>query len=143
IVKDDDRADHASLAVADRCRRLLDRDLLAGSGDEHRMIRSHARLAAAERAHQRILDRLARDLVDEIQHIAQGAAARLIQAPSREALGDGIDVLDAALGVGADHRIADRLERHLRPLLLGEDSLLGALSFGDVRNSSLVTYYAV
>src|SRR5690348_12985256 len=107
------------------------------------MIRSHARLAAPEGAHQRILDRLARDLVDEIEHIAKGAATRLIQAPSREALGEGIDVLEADLGVGTDHRIADRLERHLRSLLLGKHSLLGALSFCDVRNGSLVTYYVV
>ena len=107
------------------------------------MVGRRAALAAAEHAQQRILDRLARDLVDEIQDLGDRAAARLLQAPGRQALGNRIDIFDATLGIGADDGVANRLERHLRPLLLGEHRLLGALTLRDVRNRTLVAHDAV
>src|SRR6185312_418539 len=75
---------------------------------------------------------------DEAQHLADGPAAGLLERPGGQSLGDGIDVFDAAVCIGTDDRIADRLERHLRPLLLGEYRLLGALALGDVCNRPLV-----
>src|SRR5437660_115108 len=143
IVKHDDRADDPALAVADRSGGFLDRHFLTGARDEHRVVGGGAALAATQHAQQRIVDRLARDLVDEIQDLADRAAARLLQAPGRQALGDRIDVFDAPLGIGADDGVANRLERHLRPLLLGEHRLLGALALRDVRNRTLVAHDAV
>src|SRR5882757_4177253 len=97
VVENDDGADDQALPVADGSRRLLNSDFLAGPRDENGMIHRGARLAAAERADQRVFDRLAGDLVHEIQHIADGPAARLREAPRREALGHRIDVLDATV----------------------------------------------
>src|ERR1700733_10755340 len=102
IVKYDDRADHPALPVADGCRRLLDRHFLPGPCDEHGMVRRRTSLTAAQRAHQWILDRLTRDLVDEIQDLADRTSARLRQTPRRKRFGDRIDVLDAAFRICAD-----------------------------------------
>src|SRR2546430_11204215 len=53
-------------------------------------------------------------LFRSIQDLGDRAAARLLQAPGRQALGNRIDIFDATLGIGADDGVANRLERHLR-----------------------------
>src|SRR6266702_1837170 len=102
------------------------------------MIGRRTGLATAQGTHQGIFDRLARDLVDETQYIADGAAASLIETPGRQGFGHRIDVFDAAIRIGTDHGVTDRLQRHLCTLLLGEYSLLGAFAFSDVRNRTLI-----
>ena len=56
----------------------------------------------------------------------------VVQLPAGEVLGDRIQVLDPALDVGGDDAVADRGERHLRALLLGEQLGRGELLVGDV-----------
>ena len=75
--------------------------------------------------------------IQQPQHLADRLAARLGAGPAGELLGDRIEVIDAAFAVGGDHRIADRLQRHLRAFLLGEHRLLGALARGDVGHRAL------
>ncbi len=143
IVEDDDRTDDTALAIADRRGRFLDGHFLPGARDEHRMIGRYAALAAAQGAHQGILNRLARDLVDEIEHVRERTSPGLIETPCGQRLGDRVYVLDPPFGIGADDRVADGLERHLCPLLFGEHGLLGALAFSDVRNRTLVPHNSI
>src|SRR6516165_928542 len=93
----------------------------------------------AERTSERVLNGFASQLIDETQHRSDRLSAGLGERPGSEAFGNRIDVLDASLGIRADHRIADRLQRYLRPLLLGKDRLLGALALGDVGDRALIT----
>ena len=78
------------------------------------------------------LARLARPLIDDGQDLAHQAALRLVVLPAGEAFRHRIHVVDAALGIGGDHRVADRLQRHLRALLGLEHRGLGLLALGDV-----------
>jgi hypothetical protein len=94
--------------------------------------------APAQSTHQRILDRLAGDLVDEIQHIANGTAPSLVETPGSQGLRHRINVLDTAVRISTNHGVTDRLQRHLCTLLLGEYSLFGTLAFRDVRNRTLI-----
>src|SRR5581483_3973678 len=100
-------------------------------------------LTPAQRAHQRILDGLACNLVHQVQYVADRPATCLGQTPGRETLRYGVDVFDAPFGIRADVRIADGLERHLRPLLLRKYGLFSALALSDVSNRALVTGDAV
>ena len=113
-----------SRAVADRRSRLVDRDLNPVAPQQHDV---------GGRAHGRVLAQHARDRVGDgparrfIEHRADGRqrqAARLAQLPSGQRLGHRIQVLDAPVDVGRDHRIGDRLQRDLRALLFGDRSAL-------------------
>src|SRR5579862_9211755 len=70
--------------------------------------------------------------------IADRTAAGLVETPGSQSLSHGIDVFDTAIRIGTDHRVTDRLQRHLCTLLLGKYSLLGAFAFSDVRNGTLI-----
>src|ERR1700722_5196136 len=95
-------------------------------------------VAAPERAQQGIFNGLTAYFIDQIQHGTDRPAASLRDVSPRETLGDGVQIVDATVGIGADDRIADRGERHLGALLLCEHRLLGALALGDIRDSALV-----
>ena len=57
-----------------------------------------------------------------------GPALRLGLGPAGQGLGHGVHERDPALGVGADHRVADAGERHPQPVRLLAQRLLGALA---------------
>src|ERR1700681_4589979 len=138
VVEHHHRADHLALAVADGGCGFLDGHLVTGARDEHRVIGRRAALGAPEHAGEGVLDGLAGELVDELEHRADRLAARFRNTPGGQGLGDRVNVFDAPCGVGADHRIPDRLQGHLRALLLGEHGLFGALALGDVGDRALV-----
>ena len=50
----------------------------------------------------------------------------------------GIDVVHAALGIGRDNAVADRLQRYLGPLLFFEDARLGTFAVGNIGDRALV-----
>ena len=51
----------------------------------------------------------------------------------------GIQVLDVAVRIGRHDRVADRLQRDLRTLLLVEQRALGGLALRDVRDRAFVS----
>ena len=67
----------------------------------------------------------AEDLVDR-------SPDRVVQLPARELGRDGVQVLDASLGVGRHDAVADRLQRDLRAFLLAEQRLFVKLALRDV-----------
>ena len=68
---------------------------------------------------RRVLDRLARLLVDDPKHRVERLAQGIRLRPAGQRLGHGIQVGDAALDIGRDDRVADAAQRdpqHLAPL---------------------------
>jgi hypothetical protein len=61
---------------------------------QHDVIRGNRRLAVDEHAIERIRDGSTRRFVDELQHFADRPAARLVDGPAREPLGNGIQIVD-------------------------------------------------
>ena len=88
--------DDAAAAVADRRRRILDRLLLSLAVEQCAVVGRPDAGAAAQRAQQRVLERLARGVVDEAQHLADRPALHLGQRPAGQLLGHRIHVVDAA-----------------------------------------------
>ena len=138
VVEYDDRTDDLALPVADRRGGFLDGDLLRRAGHEHCLVARAPRFTATENSEQWIGDGLARHLVDEVQHLADRAAPRLGAVPPGKTLRDRVHVFDMPLRIGADHRIADGLQRDLGALFLGKHGLLGALAFGDVDERAFI-----
>ena len=72
------------------------------------------------------LDWLASSFVDNVEDFGQGAAHRLGLGPAGQHLGHAVHERDPALGVGADHRVADAGKSNLQPLRLLPQLLFGA-----------------
>ncbi len=56
----------------------------------------------------------------------------ILEPPARERLGNRIQIVDDALGIGGDDAVADALQRDLRALLLAEQRFLVELALGDI-----------
>ena len=84
----------------------------------------------------------ARPLVDHRQNAADELRLRLAVLPPGQALGDRIHVVDPALGVGGDDRIADRLQGDLRALLGLEHRGLRLFALSDVGDRALEAGHA-
>ena len=125
-------------AIADRRGGILDRDFLTAAIDQHRLVGDRDDAPFAQRARHGIFERLARRFVEDVEDFAQRLAARLARLPAGQILGDRIQVLDAAFGVGRDHGVADRLQRDLRLFLLLEHRGFGALALADVGDRAFV-----
>ncbi len=138
VVENHHDADQSTAAVTDRGRRVLDRDLDAAAVDQERLLDHLHHAPLAEAAHDRVLDRQARRLTDQVEYVADRTAGRFGRVPAGELLGDRVQVLDAPFGIGGDDRVADRLERDLRLLLFLEKLDLGLLAHRDVGNRTFV-----
>jgi hypothetical protein len=139
VAEHDHGTDGHALAIADRGRGFLDGELFAAPVHEHVVVGRHRSLAPGEHAIEHVCDGFARGFVDELQDIADRAAARLVDRPASETFGDGIQVIDVCGRVRGDHRVADRLQRDSGAILFREDRLLRALALSDVGNRPLVT----
>jgi len=138
VVEHHDRADQVPGAVADGCSGVLNRDLLPAPGNEHRMLRESEHLALAQAPHDGALARLACALIDDGQHIGDQFPLRLaVLQPVRLPPPDSCSRF--ALRSRGDHRIADRLQRHLCAFLRLEHGSLGLLALGDIGDRALVT----
>ena len=59
-------------------------------------------------------------LLDDAKHVTKRQPLRLVRGDARQRLGHRIQVFDVPVQVGGDHRVADRLQRDLRPIALSE-----------------------
>ena len=137
VVKHHHGADEIARPVADRRRRILDGDLPALAAHLHDVLREPEHPAFAQAAHDRILPRLVRALLDHGEDRLDQLPFGLAPFPAGEAFRDRIHVVDAAERVGGDHRIADRLERDLGALLRLEHAGFCLLARGDVGDRAL------
>jgi hypothetical protein len=90
---------------------VVDRPLGAVCADQEAVVGEADGRALAQRSQRRIVDGLARVLVDDAEDLAQGAAGCSVARPAGESLGDGVQRHDAGGGVGHDHPVPDRLQR--------------------------------
>ena len=65
-------------------------------------------------------------LVDDVEYVGARPSPGVVEAPSRQVLGDRIHEGNAALLVCGNDRIPDALQRRLEPLALLGDGFLGA-----------------
>ncbi len=98
---------------------------------QHRMLGEPEHLPLAQAAHDGALAGLAVVSSTTVSTSPISLRMRLAALPAGQALGDRIHVIDVAFGIGGDDRVADRLQRDLRPLLVGTPRLR-RLALGDV-----------
>ena len=109
-------AGDAAVGAAHRRGAVVDRPLGAVAGDQDGVVGEADDGAFAQRPQGRIVDRLARVLVDDAEDLVEGAAGRVVARPAGEALGDGVQRHDPGGGVGHDDAVPDRLQRRAQPL---------------------------
>ena len=97
-------------------------------GDEDGVVRQPHDRPLPQGTEGGVLDRLAGSFVDDVEDVRQGAAHGLGLGPAGQGLGHAVHERHPALGVGADHRVADAGERDPQPLRLLPQRLLGALA---------------
>ncbi len=90
--------------------------------------------AIAQRAGRRIVDRLTRVLVDDVEDPLESFTRRLGRLPAGEPLGLGVQEGHPAQRVGGDHAVPDARQRDPQRLALARDLLRGHLA----RTQSLV-----
>src|SRR5690606_7531664 len=133
VVKHEHAARDVAERIADRRGGALDVELVAVTANQE--CRPH-RLRGAVAAHRdgdRVLDGLARLLVEAAEDLVDLPAHGIVELPAGQLLGDGVQVLHTALGVRRHDAIAYRLQRDLRALLLAEQRLFVELALRDVR----------
>lgn len=81
----------------------------------------------------RLLDRSAGFLVDGMEDPLDLLPGGVGERPTREILGDGIEVVHPAYGIGRDDTIADARERDLEPVAPTEDRVARPCCFDVVR----------
>ena len=132
IMEHQHAARHRAAAVANGRCRAFDIDFVAvAANQQHRPHRlDGARAADGDR--QRIFQRFARFLVECAEDLLDRPALAILETPSGERLGDRVQIVDHALGVGGDDAVADALQSDLRALLLAEQRFLVELALGDI-----------
>lgn len=63
-----------------------------------------------------VFDRATAILVDDPEDIVALASSRITQFPTGQLLGNGVHEFDAAVNIRRNHRVADTLQRRLKPL---------------------------
>ena len=106
---EDDSVQLAIIAVNGRAA-VVDRGLLAVSGDEDRVVAKANDRSCASHLFNRALDRLPGVLVDDSKYFGQRVSLGLCKGPSGKSLGNGIHAGDAALCVGDNDGVSDALQ---------------------------------
>jgi len=120
VVEHQHAAGHGAAAVPDRGGRAFDVDFVAVAADEQHGPHGLDGARAADGHGQRIFQRFAGFLVESAEDLFDRPPLTILEAPSRERLGNRIQIVDDALGIGGDDAVADALQRDLRALLLAE-----------------------
>ena len=123
------------VAVVDRRDRVLDRDLGPVPPDEEAVRRKVDGPVPADRHLRRIRDDLAARGVQDPEDVGHRAADGLVARPAGHVLRRQVQERDVAGDVGADHGVADAVERDLGALLLDEQRLLHDLALDRVADA--------
>ena len=118
VPKDQHAAEDVALLVPDRGGAVVNRALRPVLRDQDGVVRQPDDLAVPQRPQGRVLDRLAGVLVDDAEHVFQRSSGGFLRLPADQLLGDRVEEIDPALGVGADDGIADARQRDVQPLPL-------------------------
>ncbi len=82
----------------------------------------------------RLFDRLSRRLVDDVKDLLDLLPDRVGERPTGQLLGDGIEVVDATVGIGGDDAIADGSKGDLEPVPPVEDRVVDLSGLGVIRH---------
>lgn len=105
--------------------------------DEQRVIGEPDDRAGLQDVGGRVLERLARILVDDLEDVGQRVPGGLGQRPAREAFGHLVHEPDLPRQVGRDHGIADARQGDAQQLALLPGLVLGALAPVHLRSQRL------
>ncbi|MNL08256.1 hypothetical protein D3C87_1289680 [compost metagenome] len=105
---------------------------LAGQALQHRAFLEVGRAQGLQTLLHRAGDGHAGDFIDDAEDLLERLAHRGVQAPAGELLGDGVHEGHAHHAVRADHRVANRAQGDVQPLLLLEQRAVQAALLGDV-----------
>ena len=121
VAEDEDDADDVAPVILDGRRTVVDGPLAAVPGDEEGMVPEPDGQPPLDDLPDRLLDGLPRRLVDDAKDLLDLHPGRVGERPAGERLGDGIEVVHAAVGVGGDDAVADGREGDLEPVPPVED----------------------
>ena len=90
---------------------VVDGTLVAVLANEHGVVRQSRRRSLAKRPGRRVFNRLAGFFVNDPKDGVEGLTQRIALRPTRQRLGDRIQVGDAALDIGGDDGVANAPQR--------------------------------
>ncbi|KFB72423.1 MAG: hypothetical protein AW09_002394 [Candidatus Accumulibacter phosphatis] len=126
-------AEYLSRGSTDRRGRILDRIFLPGSTEQTGMVRQPDDAAFLDTASYRVRYELAGLFVGNAEYPRQGLTSGFFHRPAGQFFGNRVEILDHAVGVGSDHRIANRVQGDLGTFLFLQQQLLSELALGDVQ----------
>src|SRR5918999_2765593 len=97
------------------------------------MVRKPNDLTLAQAALYRVVGRLARIVIEDLEHLCQGSALSLCFGLAGQLLGHAVQGLHPALRSGRDDAIANGRERDPKLLLLCKQGLLSTCALEDLR----------
>jgi hypothetical protein len=115
IPKYEDDTHDLAIVVPDSNGTVIDRSLAAIPGDEEGMVAQPHSDPSLDDVPDWLFDRLSGRLVDDVKDQLDLLSDGVDNGPSGKLLGDGIEVIDAAFGIGGDDAIADGRESDLEP----------------------------
>ena len=118
VPKHQHAADDFAVLSPNRGGTVVDGPLRAVLGDEDGMVRQPDHPPFPQDLADRVLDRRACMLVDDLENDLQRSSHRLVLRPAGQRLGDGVQERDPPLGVGREDRIPDAGEGDAQPLPL-------------------------
>ena len=104
--------------VSNRRSAVVDGMLFSGSSDEHRMVGQPDRRAALQSTHGRVVHRLSRSFVDDLEDVWQQVAERVRLRPAGQRFCDRVHECHAAVGIGRDDGVADARQCRAEPFRL-------------------------
>ncbi len=118
IAEDQHHAGNSAVRLANGCPAVVDGDLLAVLGDQHRVVSQADHPSLSQDLLHGALDRLAGLFVDDPEDRLQGLPDGIAAGPAGQTLGLAIEEGNATLQIRADHRIADAGEGNGKKFLL-------------------------
>src|SRR5210317_680412 len=107
IVKYQHPAGHLATTVTNRRRGILDVQLVSIAADQKSRSNRLDRARTTNRHRHRVVERLTGLFMKTTKYFVDVAAGGVVEAPPGQLLGNRIDILHVALGIGGYHAVAD------------------------------------
>ena len=118
IAEDEHDAADLTAGIANRRAAVVDRQLRAIFSNEKRVIGETNDNTGAHDLLDRVLDRRAREFVDDLEDVGDWTERRIVETPAGQFFRDGVHESNAAERVGDDDAIADTRERDGKQIFL-------------------------
>src|SRR5687767_3390056 len=131
-MEDDHRTDNPSIAAVNGRGRVLDGGLPPVPADQNAIRVERDGLVPLHRLCQRVGCGETCGSVDDTEYVRNGKARGFLAVPASHLLCHHVQISHSVVEVYAEHRVANRVERHLRAFLFDEEHLLCCVSFIEV-----------